>query len=462
MLGYVKCASKVPRKQHFTGKAQRTKKGIVAIDRKFTDSKAWLGRRKKEKPPPGGWPKPPAHWPAGIRVDIKRPVFWLPEGWGQGVKTTCAAHLRCYISPESKVYYHKHVIEKLLGTKFGKVPADGKVEDQASVEWAQVHAAMALKEGSDWNRKIPVFTSDERLFATLTQAERDHLPTAQQLYFAVVSARRASCESGLRDLVTVQAQLAAGNATPTWYVDKESAASYQRLGLNVKVGGKLVPSRNLALADAARSKQFCVQVSDDIRTWVYYKGALGSQPDLNAGNEAARKAVCFRISPVAAARYLVARMRSAQAEAGSAKTRAGGKAVGPRLAGVFPLGNTGFAFRKEEVTTDNFILGDFFVADDSPCRFNPEMTLKEDYDFTCEHLWQHGQVLRCNRMLIAACHETNAGGAVSSRDEAGKRERENIEILKRRWPGVFWINGKRGDTQVIMSWKRRKLESRPC
>merc|ERR1712060_603743 len=109
----------------------------------------------------------------------------------------------------------------------------------------------------------------------------------------------------------------------------------------------------------------------------------------------------------------------------------------------------------EEFVHEHFILGDFFVVDKSPCRFDTTMTLKEDYDFTCAHLKKHGSVLRCNRLFISAVHETNTGGAVSERDDAGAKEVENIKILKEKWPGVFRSNGNRGnksETQVIMCW----------
>eukprot|EP00971_Amphidinium_carterae_P141428 2802330-Amphidinium_carterae.1 len=76
-------------------------------------------------------------------------------------------------------------------------------------------------------------------------------------------------------------------------------------------------------------------------------------------------------------------MRAARSQSGE----------GPRLGGVFPLGNHGMAFKKEAITTNNFILGDFFVADCSPCRFDTLMTLKEDYDFTCTHLEKYGSVI---------------------------------------------------------------------
>jgi len=100
----------------------------------------------------------------------------------------------------------------------------------------------------------------------------------------------------------------------------------------------------------------------------------------------------------------------------------------------------------------NFILGDYFVVDSSPCRFDTTMTLKEDYDFTCSHIKTHGSALRCNRMFVHAKHAKNAGGAVAVRDAAGTKEQYNINILQTKWPGVFKTNVKRKN-EVLMRWK---------
>jgi len=440
----------------FTGKMQYTAEGLKAINRSFTDKKAWEDRRKKEQPPPGGWAKPPAHWPPGVRVSIGRPVWWLPKGWGQGVKTTCAAWLGCFISPEGKMYYHKHVVEQIVGKKFTKPPT----ARQDHVEWATKRARIAIAEGKTFRRTLPKVSADDRLFANLSAAERRHLPAVKDLHFAVVSARRAKNEQGLRNICAVQAQLVSSGADPMWYVDDASLQDYKGLGLKAKVGGKLVPARNLALKDAAKLGKLCVQVSDDISGWDFYKGDLGQAGDLQSGNAAAKVADHMRASPVAAARFLAAKMRAA-AEANKAKasSAAAAKKVGPKLAGLFPLGNTGQAFTRAAVSKDLFILGDFFVAEpSSTVRFDTKMVLKEDYDFTCSHLDKYGEVLRCNRMFIRVVHETNAGGACSERDDAGDRERAMIRVLREKWPGVFWVNGNRGDTQVVMSWKRRRVE----
>merc|ERR1719331_2162772 len=141
----------------------------------------------------------------------------------------------------------------------------------------------------------------------------------------------------------------------------------------------------------------------------------------------------------------------------------------PKLGGVFPTANATLTLGTDEFSTEHFILGDFFVAEpSSPCRFDNTMTLKEDYDYTCSHISKHGSVLRCNRMFLTVKHSTNAGGAVAARDAAGAKEKYNVAVLQRKWPGVFRINNNRkviAGTEVVMNWngyakngaERRKL-----
>merc|ERR1712187_808593 len=104
------------------------------------------------------------------------------------------------------------------------------------------------------------------------------------------------------------------------------------------------------------------------------------------------------------------------------------------------------------VNESAFILGDFFVVDKSPCRFDTRMSLKEDYDLTCAHLREHGCVLRYNHLMVFAKHETNSGGACSIRDTQGQRERDNIAILHEKYPGAFRDNPKRPN-QVVLQWR---------
>jgi len=144
----------------------------------------------------------------------------------------------------------------------------------------------------------------------------------------------------------------------------------------------------------------------------------------------------------------------------------------PKLGGVYMLGSCSRTMAGEEFGTKHFILGDFFVVDTgSKVRFDENLNLKEDYDFTCSHIRAHGGVMRCNRMTLTVKHYSNSGGACSNRDKKGKEEQRNIGILMDKWPRALRFNPKRTN-EVIMSWptdddaegkhhERRKPSQRP-
>lgn len=58
----------------------------------------------------------PANWPTDTKVDKGTWVFWLPDGWMQGIRTHTVSGkvLKCYFSPEGKRFWHKKCIEKFL------------------------------------------------------------------------------------------------------------------------------------------------------------------------------------------------------------------------------------------------------------------------------------------------------------------------------------------------------------
>merc|ERR1719210_3287493 len=133
------------------------------------------------------------------------------------------------------------------------------------------------------------------MFACLNERERAHLVDGDQFHFCVVSARRTQTPEGVRDVLNVQAQFKAAGVSPPWYVDEASLQGYQGLGLKAVVGGKLIPARNLALEDAAAMGKACVQISDDIARWDYYKG--DKQPTLSEANGEAKRAERYQVSP---------------------------------------------------------------------------------------------------------------------------------------------------------------------
>lgn len=374
---------------------------------------------------------PVEKWPANVLVDAER-VFWLPDDWGQGIKNTGPGGTYIgWVSPEGKFCYHRN-----LGGKF----KDG-------VEAVIGRSLTALDGFNGLMRKIaarvPPGADDKFLTSVLTRQEQKHIAKASNFHFCVISARRADTLAGQQSIMVVEAHFRNAGVRPTWYVDEASVAAYEALSLNVVVGGKLTPARNKALADAAAKKKVCVQVSDDIHLWEYYdmKQLRGPQEDFSKANarvkETEKKGRAYKMSPVAAAQFILAKMRS--------------DSTRPQLGGVLPQSNPAMGVGTEAFSYQHFILGDFFVVDRSDCRFDSAMTLKEDYDFTCSHLAEHGAVLRCNRMIVHAKHGTNMGGAVSERDRAGAKERANIAILMDKWPGAFKPHGRRKD-EVTLCW----------
>lgn len=282
--------------------------------------------------------------------------------------------------------------------------------------------------------------SDASFFKLLSSNERKNLPSTDEFHFCVVSARRATSLEGVRDIWMVQSQLVGAGVTPTWYVDEGSLQDYRVLGLNAVVGGKLTPSRNKALHDARRKGKVCVQLSDDISAWEYREGKAATVRTDDALNAAHAKARRYIVSPVAAARFMLAKMRSADNPK-------------PKLGGVYMLGSCARTFYGDAFSRQHFILGDFFVVDvGSKVNFDEEMRLKEDYDFACSHIKAHGSVMRCNRMTLSVKHYDNGGGACTNRDKKGQEESRNVAILNRKWPGCFRANPKRKG-EVIMKWR---------
>jgi len=292
--------------------------------------------------------------------------------------------------------------------------------------------------------------ADRQLFASLTDEERQRMPTKDDIHFSVVSGRRASFVEGVNGILKVQKMYHAAGVQPTWYTDVETVDRYKevisRLGGDVEKvvpAGRLIPSRNKALDDAAALKKVCVQTSDDITSFRLYND-FSKYRSLDQGNTAARTCKILQVSPVSAARYMVAVMRAQPGDV--------------RLAGVHPTHNAGEAFNAPGISAQRFVVGDFFAAEVSPCRFDIRFTLKEDYDYTCSHLEAHGGVCRLNRMMVVAKHETNLGGACDLRDSKGEEEVKNCERLKEKWPKVFRDNPKRPG-QVILQWKREADEA---
>ena len=128
--------------------------------------------------------------------------------------------------------------------------------------------------------------------------------------------------------------------------------------------------------------------------------------------------------------------------------------------GAYVNMNCPFSLCAPPMADDKFIVGDFMVIrHGSAPRFDERMRLKEDYDFTAQHLDAYGSVCRMNRLYVRARHYTNAGGAVDVR--TAPLEQTTIAYLRDKWarrgyPSLFRTHTTRANEVVMRLSKAEK------
>ena len=182
---------------------------------------------------------------------------------------------------------------------------------------------------------------------------------------------------------------------------------------NVYETGNLMKSRNFALDHAFKNKKICVQLSDDIKKVVVNK---------NFG-EPVKVKLDFAIKDIVSKFNLV---------------------KGVNLLGIPPTDN--YFFANKLVSTNTFCIGDMLFVKPNDLRFDEQLTLKEDYDYTLQHK-ERGDVIRYQKYLFSFEHYSNKGGAVDVRDD--KEEQKNIQILKSKWGNKVRLNPKRKNEILI-------------
>jgi len=220
-------------------------------------------------------------------------------------------------------------------------------------------------------------------------------------YYAIISHKREKNVAKMQELVP----------DAIWYVGEGEAEVYKKAGAKKVIeSGGLIDSRNAALDDAFKKKMNCVQLSDD------FGGVMlaGEKKDKSISIEQAVNIM------------------------GSTAEK-----IGAKLAGTAPTANRFYVDINKPVRTHHFIVGDFIWIAPSKPRFDKELRLKEDYDFTAQHLKEYGVVARLDVLMAKFAHRTNAGGAVAYR--TSQLEQDAIAYLKKKWAGVVIDNPRRQD-----------------
>lgn len=183
---------------------------------------------------------------------------------------------------------------------------------------------------------------------------------------------------------------------------------------NVFETGGLIKSRNFALKHAFENNSICVQISDDLKKITTNKN-FQEKKELQLENVLPKMVETFE------------------------------KVQGVYLMGVPPTSNDFFA--KKKISKNTFCIGDLLFV--KPCKlyFDEKLSLKEDYDYTLQHLSRYGHCFRLQTYLFHFQHYNNKGGAVDYRNE--KEEQKNIKYLMSKWGGKIKLNPKRKNEILI-------------
>lgn len=77
------------------------------------------------------------------------------------------------------------------------------------------------------------------------------------------------------------------------------------------------------------------------------------------------------------------------------------------------------------------VLGTFCGIRPNSIRYDEALPLKEDYDYAIQHLNKYRIILRFNKYCYVCGHNDRVGGCATYRTI--RRERENFEILQKKW-----------------------------
>lgn len=223
-------------------------------------------------------------------------------------------------------------------------------------------------------------------------------------FVSVISHRRPDTVAKMTEIV----------GPATWFVgDAEDRDMYaqpvEASGGQLSVSGKLCPSRNAALRAAWAEGLPCLELSDDLQR---LSVAVSKKTTV----------------PVPLADVVGSMLEAC-------------KLTGAFLAGVAPTSNAFYFNPDRPVNTAAFIVGDLILVRPCDLFFDEQLRLKEDYDYTLQHLSKHGCVARVNSVLAAFAHRTNKGGAVAYR--TAEREQEAIAHLRAKWGARIRDNPRR-------------------
>lgn len=105
--------------------------------------------------------------------------------------------------------------------------------------------------------------------------------------------------------------------------------------------------------------------------------------------------------------------------------------AGTKLWGINLLNNPKAYRQYSPFSFLSIVYGSFMGIIKSDIRFDERLGLKEDVDFSIQHLKKYRRILRLNKMFYQTYHVKIAGGCASYR--TSEEEKKNMSDLQKKW-----------------------------
>jgi hypothetical protein len=198
--------------------------------------------------------------------------------------------------------------------------------------------------------------------------------------------------------------------------DQIDYENYTAKGVKCIIGGSLTKNRNAALDYCFAQNKICVQIDDDLKK-VCLNDFTGKRTGINV---TVLEAIENILPTFLKSKHL--------------------------YCGAPPTDNPFFAL--EPIKENILITAPFTITKPNKIRFDETLMLKEDYDYTLQHINNGTGCIRFSKYLFSFQSSTNNGGAVSYR--TSDLENKSIEYLINKWGECIKLNPKR-ENEILLN-----------
>jgi len=198
--------------------------------------------------------------------------------------------------------------------------------------------------------------------------------------------------------------------------DQQDYEQYKKKGVKCLIGGSLTKNRNKALEYCFNQNKICIQIDDDLK-----KISINNFTGKRTGETT---------NVLNSINILMPAFLNSNC----------------LYAGAPPTDNPFFAI---EPTRENILItAPFTMTKPSSIRYDENLMLKEDYDYTLQHIKNGSGCIRFAQFLFSFQSSTNQGGVVDYRTL--ELEQKTIKQLQNKWGECIRLNPKR-ENEILLN-----------